>query len=393
MSKLIVEICRILEINEHPNADRLQVAKIKGWDVVVKKDSVSVGDLVVYIPPDAVLPSSLHEFLGITQYCAELPKGYQVPGETLPHVTTDGLSYRPLARRVKAARLRGVASYGTIMTKQSFVDYWDNVLQNAAIWKSDSDIEHGMIPMWFVEGHDVCQALGITKWEPPPKATQGDAAPEVAVFHKYTSIEHYRNYPDVFEEGEEVVVLEKIHGTNCRVGAAVLPNEDGEPEFTLLAGSHNTRRKQGMYWEPFQWCAGLEFALRWNASSLPMIIFGEIFGPGVQDMAYGQPTKGFRMFDISCKGKYLSWDTVKNYASKFDIPLVPELYRGPYYKGLVEEYTDGKTTLSDNPGKFKGREGVVIKPVVERTDPTIGRAVLKSVSVDYLSRKGGTDSH
>jgi hypothetical protein len=33
---------------------------------------------------------------------------------------------------------------------------------------------------------------------------------------------------------------------------------------------------------------------------------------------------------------------------------------------------------------------VVVTPVVERTDPRIGRVVLKSISPDYQMRKGET---
>jgi hypothetical protein len=37
-----------------------------------------------------------------------------------------------------------------------------------------------------------------------------------------------------------------------------------------------------------------------------------------------------------------------------------------------------------------------VAPVVERYDPTLGgsgRVILKSISADYLARKGGTDDH
>ncbi|MYG14266.1 MAG: RNA ligase (ATP), partial [Gammaproteobacteria bacterium] len=37
------------------------------------------------------------------------------------------------------------------------------------------------------------------------------------------------------------------------------------------------------------------------------------------------------------------------------------------------------------------REGVVVRPVAERESPGLGRVILKSVSGDYLTRKGGTE--
>lgn len=37
------------------------------------------------------------------------------------------------------------------------------------------------------------------------------------------------------------------------------------------------------------------------------------------------------------------------------------------------------------------REGIVIRPVLERRHDALGRVQLKSVSDDYLLRKGGTE--
>ena len=54
-SDLIVEVCKILEISEHPNADRLEIATIKGWQCIIPKDTFKVGDAVVYFPIDSVL--------------------------------------------------------------------------------------------------------------------------------------------------------------------------------------------------------------------------------------------------------------------------------------------------------------------------------------------------
>jgi len=187
MSKLIVEITPVLEVKEHDNADKLEILRVKGWDVIASKGAVSEGDHVVFIPPDAVLPQALHEHLSITKYCAELPKGY---GDA-DHFE------RPTARRVKAARLRGKPSYGTIMTMSSFLDYMKLV---------------DKVNTTFFPGDDVAETLGITKWEPPVKVIQGDVARDLPAFHKYTSIENWRNYPDVLRDGEQVVMTEKLHG-------------------------------------------------------------------------------------------------------------------------------------------------------------------------------------
>ena len=224
MSKLIVEVCKVSDIKEHPNADKLEILQIKGWDVVATKGSVAVGELVVFIPPDSVLSASLHTFLGITKYCAELPKHYGKSMKLLDVSLYDNpFDERPSARRVKAARLRGVPSYGTIMTKQSFVDY----AIDQSLFPNVEDVRE--IYEYVEEGTDVSELLAVSKWEPPIKATQGDAERENSKFHKYTSIENWRNYPDVFKDDDIVICTEKIHG--CLMKTSLITMYDGEKMY------------------------------------------------------------------------------------------------------------------------------------------------------------------
>ena len=78
-------------------------------------------------------------------------------------------------------------------------------------------------------GTDVREHYGIGKYRPPVKFHAGDSEAAHPLFHRYTDIENLRNFPEVFADGEEVVVTEKIHGTNSRIGYV---------EGSLLAGSH-----------------------------------------------------------------------------------------------------------------------------------------------------------
>ena len=91
MSTLLIKYATISEITKHPNADRLQIAKIGGWTIVVGKDTFKKGDAIIFLPPDAVLPEHIHEGLGITKYLAELPKGYGEGVEADERPTARGL--------------------------------------------------------------------------------------------------------------------------------------------------------------------------------------------------------------------------------------------------------------------------------------------------------------
>src|SRR6056297_1634516 len=56
MERKLATIAKIEEIKEHPDADALELAQIRAWQVVVKKDEFETGDLCVYCEIDSVMP-------------------------------------------------------------------------------------------------------------------------------------------------------------------------------------------------------------------------------------------------------------------------------------------------------------------------------------------------
>jgi RNA ligase (TIGR02306 family) len=376
---LIIEVCRVEAVEEHPNADRMCVCRVKGWRVCAGRNpetgrnEFAPGDKCVYIPPDSVLPPELADRLGVSKYLGRL--------------APDADGVRPPGGRVRVARLRGEPSYGLIMP----VD--------------DPALEVGA---------DVAARYGITKWEPPPEIIDGDSAPAHPAFHTFTDIENYRNFPELFADGEEVIFTEKIHGANCRVGLIRTPDVEGG--WTFMAGSHGQRRKEfdargrrSRFWEVLtepvrellRHVATTASADWGGAAPNDVVLFGEVYGHRVQDLWYGLE-KGrcdFRAFDLAVNGKYLDFDVKVALLERFGVGRVPVLYRGPFSRARVEELVSGPTALCppEQAGKFKGREGVVITPARERAVATDARAfdrlILKAISFDYLERKGGTEYH
>jgi RNA ligase (TIGR02306 family) len=97
------------------------------------------------------------------------------------------------------------------------------------------------------------------------------------------------------------------------------------------------------------------------------------------------PELTYRAFGIKVGESWLDFPEFLKVCEELDIPTVPVLYRGPYSKEALLEYTDGKETVSGKASHI--REGIVVYPITERGDRRIGRVVLKSVSGDYLTRK------
>ncbi|TFH08558.1 MAG: hypothetical protein E4H14_06185 [Candidatus Thorarchaeota archaeon] len=227
-------------------------------------------------------------------------------------------------------------------------------------------------------------------------------------FTVHYDIENFKGYPDVLIEGEEVVMTEKLHGSFCGVG--VVPPQEGNDKhwdgrvviFSKGLGSrglcllntpnnaNNTYVRTLMSNDLFE---NLKTVARTMSRDVePVFFLGEVYGPGIQDLRYSDKLS-FRVFDM-CMGrrgnqKYFSYEEMKRTCSAFGFDMVPELYRGPFSVDVMKQHTDGKETVSGQ--EMHIREGIVIKPAVERTHEGLGRVILKSVSEAYLLRKNGTE--
>lgn len=358
MSSLIVEVCEIKNIEPHPNADRLEIATVKGWNVIIQKGQYQIGDMVVFIPPDSVLPQSLIE-------------EYQ-----LDYLKNNG--------RVGTVKLRGFISQGLVLPSPS-----------------------------NREGIDVAKVLGITKYE-VPEPTFYKSGKVVSkkktnpLFDKYTDIENIKNFDTVFAEGEMVVVTEKLHGTNARFGNLPITISSDQPllyrisawlkklfgqKYEFVWGSHNvqkgTTNHDHFYGEDVWGKIAKKYDL---ANILPngYIFYGEIVGTNIQDLNYGF-TKENELFVFDIKntetGEYLDWDLVEKWCYTLGLNTVPLFYCGVYDKSQLDLWTIGQSWL--HPSQI--REGCVIRPSEESNDRRIGRKILKSISPDYILRKGGTE--
>ncbi len=360
MSSLIVTVCKVDKIEKHPNADRLSLVHVKGWQCIVGLDQYQAGDLVVFIPPDCILPDAL-----IEKY---------------------KLEYLKKNGRTGTIKLRGYISQGLII---------------------DAD------PSWN-EGKDVAGLLGITKYEPPEpeyqvptkKTSRKKINPN---FDKYTDIENVKHYQDVFVDGDLVVITEKIHGCNSRFGNLEIVINPNTPFFDRIElwirknmfgqkhefvyGSHNVQitnhsNRKSFYGDDV-WG---KIAQRYDMKNLipeGYIVYGEIYGKGIQELEYGLDDIDIVIFDVKKNGQYLDWDQVVTFCNQHGLKHVPQLYVGTYRDGILDKYTSGNSILCGS----HIREGVVIHTAIEDTDPKIGRKILKSISEAYLLNKNRTEFH
>jgi RNA ligase (TIGR02306 family) len=384
MSEFKVSVVR-LAIEEHPNADALELAVIGGYRAIVRKGQYQDGDLAVYIPEQAVLPQWLVKELGL-----------------------EGKLAGKKSDRVKAIKLRGVLSQGLVYPVQNVYEPQSEVfLPPPFIEVMDGDERKAVA---VSEGDDVTDVLGIVKWEPPiPVHMAGQVWNASGKTVKF-DIENWKNHTDVIQEGEQVVFTEKAHGTFAAMGIQdhtyiVYSKGLGAKG---LAFKLNAMNNQNLYVRYFNEAGqALVDELTHILDAADIFVFGEIFGKGVQDLHYGLMNPTFRVFDIYVgtpnEGRYLNSNEVRAVLSEFEARLhdgtvdydgysveyMPVLYEGPFSEEVMREHTDGPETISGK--NMHIREGIVMRLAEERTDPEIGRVILKSVSADYLTRKGGTE--
>ncbi|MFF0187341.1 RNA ligase (ATP) [Streptomyces sp. NPDC005244] len=344
----------VLTVHEHPNADALELAQVGLYRAVVAKGAFRTGEYAVYIPEQSVLPTALIEELGLT-----------------------GRLAGSAADRVRAVRLRGELSQGIVCRPKAL---------------ADTDLARAA-----AEGTDFARTLGIVKWVPPvPPTMDGDVESAPGLL-PWVDIENIQRYPDIFTEGEPVVLTEKLHGSACLL--TYLADEDRVHVSSKGFGAKSLALKENprnLYWRAVRGHGVPEAAARLagRLGARRVGIFGEVYGAGVQDLSYGADGRreaiGYAVFDVSAEidGEVRWLDAAELLTG--ELPLVPRLYEGPYAVGRVLEIASGRETVSGR--ELHLREGVVIRPAAERYSPvTGGRAVAKAVSPAYLTRKGGTE--
>lgn len=392
MSTINVKVVPV-DIQPHPDADRLEIAQVGGeggFACVVGLGQFKTGDLAIYVPPDSVVPENIKTHL-----------------EKNKITIKDG--------RIRPTKIRGILSEGLCLSPGQ--------------WLEEKDI---------VEDNDVTELLGVTKYNPPPPRGGGifRSARGINIhynntdFPKYTSIENIKKYPKVLTEGEPVVATIKTHGTNFRCGWADKPLykkslwrrfkdlfRSGPPPVVdadaqeFLVGSHNKIRfakADAEIANDLYWRAALKYNLKEAAIKMAemvsmvegkdalaphnIVIYAEIIGPGIQKgYEYGieQGDIEIRVFDISFRGQFLSWNDVKFLCMDNKLPHAEEVYNGPWKLDVVNlaEETD------EYSGKRYTREGVVIKPTKERWHPKCGRIIFKAINPKYLLDKTNSEYH
>ena len=350
MTRALATIRRISDIRPIEGADKISVATVDGWKVVIANDvGHRIGDLVVYFEIDSLLPERPEfEFLRKSCYVKN---------------SANGAGFR-----LKTIKLRGQISQGLVMP----VD--EQGEKEATVF---GELEGAYRPFLVVlEGDDVTEFLGVKKYEKPiPVEMAGKMKGNFPSFIPKTDAERIQNCYDDFDKkwrGHCFEVTIKLDGTS-----ATYYIKDGvfgvcSRNIDLLETDDN------LYW---QIARSYDIENKLKAVGYDVAIQGEIMGPGVQGNKEGFDEHRFFVFnvwDIKKKAYLNTYDRVAFTKYFFEnIPWLDDIW-------MDDQTLEDILAMADGPSiNAKRREGVVFKSI---DNPSVQ---FKAISNEWLLKNDG----
>jgi RNA ligase (TIGR02306 family) len=322
MTRKLATIRAINSLIPIKDADLIELAKIDGWQVVIKKGEFESGDLCVYFEIDSWIPTEIAPFLSK----GKEPKTFNnVPGE-----------------RLRTIKLKGQLSQGLAIPlhqlSEETVDFCTSI-----DWNDPTGI-------------DLTEHLNIQLYEKPvPAQLAGMARGNFPPFIPKTDQERIQNIPDhVFEEWKNNTweITEKLDGSSMTI---YLNNG----EFGIC--SRNLELKLDQTGNTFV-DMGKQYESAMRELELNIAIQGELIGPGIQGNQYSLPKHEYRVFDI------FDINNQKYYtpAARHKMSLLLDLFHAPIIKKDVSFKTETKESLlavaeGNSRLNTTEREGLVFK--------------------------------
>lgn len=379
----LATIEKIIDIQEINGADNIELAFVKGWQCVVKKDHFKVGDLGIYfmIGSEPDLTDKNFEFI-TKQKC----------------------------KWIRTIKIRKTLSQGLLTPLSNLSD-------------------RGYDISLYKEGDNVTKEMGVCKHIEPEElnlynynnditrqSTNDNIRYKFPSYVPKTDEPRIQNMPQILKNimNREIIVTRKEDGTSCtfifnnnsfyicsRNFVINLDDYTGEEKnlddiiidelnttvkhFFIIAIKHNIKEKM-------------------KSLNKNIAIQGEIVGFNINknrlnlSIETGYEFNVFNIFDIN-KQKYMLYDDIAAICSSFEINQVPLLYRGTgqqfntFINKILKNNDENNNELSINTMlkytetleymKNYPAEGIVVK-----TNDTSGRLSFKVISNKFLIKYG-----
>jgi RNA ligase (TIGR02306 family) len=343
--RTLASIQKIMDIQPIEDADKIEVASILGWKVVIGKGEFRVGDLCIYVEIDSVFPARLEfEFLAKSNY------------------------------RVKTVRLRGQISQGLCLPLSVLPapEITHGYCQEVVESKKD------------IIGFDMTDILGIVKYDPPEVSGQGMIA-------GYTK----GNFPSYVPKTDEIRLqskprlLEEIQNIMCYVSVKV----DGTSSTFVIKDGEIDVCSRNLSKKDEKSCVYWDIARKYNIVDIlkkydNIAIQGEIAGPGICKNKLGLKERELFVFDVYDikRGEYYSYHEFITFCNDNKLQIVPIKYHCMCGEKTVEEmiYMSQGTYMNEH-----GQEGIVVRPLIEQRSKVLrgSRLSFKVINPEYLLKQ------
>jgi len=307
----------VRELTPIEGADKIELAKVDGWQCVVKKGQFQTGEKALYFEIDSMIPATDQRFAFLSR--GKVVKRY----------------------RIKSVKLRGALSQGLLIPI------------------SDLTNEERLR---IFDGETPTEVLSVEKYEPviPMGGTQKGTFPTHLV--PKTDQERIQNMVSALEgrSSHEFEITEKLDGTSCTFFSYTAEGPILGDQLRTGVCSRNWEMQildENIYAKQYN-KLGIHDKLR-GLGGRHIAIQGEIIGPSIQGNKYKLDEQTFYVFDIYDidEKRYLGSVERCELAEKLGLnhaPLVRESME--FTLDSVLDAADGRSILHDTP-----REGLVFK--------------------------------
>ena len=347
----LASIQRIWKLEPIPDADRIELVHVLGWQCVANKGQFREMDLAIYFEVDSFLPIKPEfEFLRASSY-----KKTDIMGEGF---------------KLKTMKFRGQISQGLVLPLDTFPE----ISEHPELWEI---------------GTDVTELLGVRKWEVEERATTGgNIIGPLPYDVPHTDETRVQAEPGLIQEFSDLdfYISTKMDGSSHSISI--------DEEGTHICG-HNYEYKKDdscsfykLVSERGYLDAIEEFYRENNLKTLT--VQGELCAPGIQQNRLRLKKPEWYVFTIRVDGKRVGLYKMCEYCDEMEIPTVPIEEIGedlPAFYPTVEALLARADGDYPNGGK---KEGIVIRPVEPVYSPIIGGQLsMKVVSNKYLLKNEG----
>jgi len=368
----LASIQKIVDVKKHPNADRLDIVTVLGWEIITQINQFKKDDYCVMFQCDSILPQ---------------------------HEVFDFLEKRKY--RIRTQKLRGIISQGLVMPISIIKTITGKTIE-------------------LEEGKDVTELLGVIKHDPQaqkertmqrkdPKRNpvvnymlsfawyrkfhytyiSKQKVKNFPWFIKKTDEERIQNMPWIFKmrEGTLCYYTEKLDGQSATY-AIYLPKSRVSflqkifsNTFYVCSRNINLHKKNNTTWWQIAEQEDVENKLKKVGKNIA--IQGEIIGEGVQGNKYnlkGIHFKVFNVYDID-EQRYFNLKEKENFCAEYGFKMVPILGQFTIREDMTVndmiKMSEGKSVMNN-----VMREGIVIRSIENDT------VSFKAINPKFLLKYG-----